>query len=758
MNRFATLATSLILALAGCSPGPSSTGPDEQEPDATEPDAFDPVESDAAETAGEEVPDPELDSDGDGIPDLQELHDGTDPADPSSASAWHPELTEHPRLFFDGDDVEEMTARSLEETGPWATLRERMDIDADLVPTAYPDGWYDSTVTQQWGRIAEAAAFLGLVRQDAVMTQKAIEVISTDFPDGSGVEALSNYDLREGEGLQALCTAWDYLAGNPLAGTEALKMARAQLVARIDAFRRICHEEEPYWMLILARNNHPMKVFGALGLCAMVLNQRPRAAEDLSEAMTGLDWLLNNYQSTEEGGYGEGWNYLSYGAKTFLPFLVAYHRFAGGRTLPYYGVPALQMGSPHADRVVEIPDFADNDRTREVFHRAVWSVQPDGLTPNTDDANPSALQGALLYALFDDPLFLWHWFRPAVNFQSDGVVSASFALYDGSDPPPNPGMPREGSFPEAGFAIFRDGWGPDATYLVLQGEHGTTRLAGQGHEHADELSFLLWSSGQPLIIDPGYIDWTNHDRVKHSTDHNTILVDGKGAPTEPLLEQVMGVDAFLGPMAHSGLVATVRVHTAYEDVSLSRRIARIDDRFFVVEDRMKGSGTPHTYSLLLNGMGGGDVPDSSFEMRPDGARWRNQSARIDAHVMPVAGVPTFHHDLEEHAVSHGKWALHERLVVNAFLTEPAGFLSLLVPEKDGEPTIGPALLLLKEGVAEVQWFAGDRWYDVVSNQTEATVTTSDREWVSCEPGLTIRIHAFDGQEAGALLESHHLAP
>ena len=45
------------------------------------------------------------------------------------------------------------------------------------------------------------------------------------------------------------------------------------------------------------------------------------------------------------------------------------------------------------------------------------------------------------------------------------------------------------------------------------------RVNGLGHEHPDELSFLLWADGQELI-DPGYIDWENRHKV-HSPETTT---------------------------------------------------------------------------------------------------------------------------------------------------------------------------------------------------------------------------------------------
>ena len=51
----------------------------------------------------------------DGIPDAREAEEGTDPQDPSSASAWHPEWTGHPRLLADASRWAEVKQAILDE-------------------------------------------------------------------------------------------------------------------------------------------------------------------------------------------------------------------------------------------------------------------------------------------------------------------------------------------------------------------------------------------------------------------------------------------------------------------------------------------------------------------------------------------------------------------------------------------------------------------------------------------------------------------
>jgi len=594
------------------------------------------------------------------------------------------------------------------------------------------------------------------------------------FPDPRELDYNQHYDLFESHALVAMCTAWDYLAGNPLASEDRLRTARDRLLERIGDYYYIGHQGNYFFMIVFSQNNHAIKYFAGLGMCALALNERTTAARDMSEAMTALDFLLNIYQASEsEGGYAEGFNYLQYGAMTFLPFFAAYHRWADGASRPYFGVPGLQNGSPHEGKVALIPDFGNHPTTRAIFLRSLWASMPDGLMPPTDDGRPVGLYGALLDYLFDFDGFLWQWFRPAVGWMSGGATTASLALYDGTPAPEHPGLDdlagygREGSAPEAGFAVLRTSWEPDASVLVLQGEHGNVRENAEGHEHRDELSFLLHAYGQLLIIDPGYSDWANRDQIEAPSDHNTILVDGQGAPCggwwgesgcadgkEDLVEY--GVDAHLGDFHQDGSIAWVQVQVSYREVTFVRRVLRLDDRFYVIEDRALDD-TGHNYTLLLNGLAGGNVPSSSFTMLSDGARWAGPKAWVEAHVMPFTSTATYGHAIEEHELAANQGSTHEKLTASAHMSSYAGFLTLLVPGPAGEAAPLVETTGNFAGVRAMTWVVGDRRYVVVSNRTNieqtATFTGPEPDLArTINDGLWVEILDLSGNS----LESHFI--
>ncbi|MCA9517811.1 MAG: heparinase II/III family protein, partial [Myxococcales bacterium] len=556
------------------------------------------------------VLDPNGDTDKDGVFDLDEVDDGTDPFDPRSCRAWHPEIAGHPRLFLRPDDVAAVAARVGAEGAPaHAAIWPRIVSRANQAPPEQPtDGTYDPSVAAAQGDIAEAAAFRGLLEGDAAMTAKAVALLAAAFPDPtylnqqSAFDVGAHYDLIESEALVGFCTAYDYVAGTPGVAAEDLAAARAGVVARIDTFRRMCFQPGGCRALIVnERNNHTEKPVGALGLCAIAVPDRPEAAADFNDAVASLDWLLNVRQGVPEGGYAEGWNYLVYAGQSFLQLMLAWHRLAPGAEWPLHGLGAVTPSDPRAGDIATYRDFATHPTTRAIFKNLLVATTPNARTVPTDDGNPSTWPGGLLAALFDDPHLLWRW--DATGYATPRCATATFAALDPAMTAADPDWPLETFLPEAGFSVLRSDFGPDALYLHVNHERGVVREAGFSHEHADNLSLVLHAFGEPLVIDPGYIDYTNHKKVRYATDHNLVLVDGAGpdfSPFDDLVQAQPNCDAFLHDHDVDATFATLIASSKYAGAEVRRRVVRVANRWVIVADSLL-SATPRTWTWQLNG-------------------------------------------------------------------------------------------------------------------------------------------------------------
>lgn len=705
------------------------------------------VEDVGPDTAEVQVIDPDGDTDGDGIMDLDEVADGTDPFDPRSARAWHPEITGHPRLFVAADDRALIRARAQATEGASKAMWDRIVGLANQTPPSQPAIGpgvdYDTSVTPAQGRIAEAAATLAWVNEDPSFGIKALEILAAPFPDPtplnerSAFNAGDHYDLLEAEGLVPMCSAWDLIAADEASYDAALfAAAKARLVERIDYFRTLCLDSGGCRALLRGEpNNHSVKAISALALCAMVLPDRATAAIDFNEAVASLRWIFEESQGNTEGGWAESWNYLSYSGESHLAFLLAWHHIADGATWQVKGTGKPTWRDPKRNTVQQVRDFALNPTLVAVYQKALVATLPDGRTPPTDDANISALHGGALAALFDDGRFLWNWELPAVNRTTGQVVVPTFLTLDPAMQPIAPDWPLDGFFAEAGFSIMKSDFGPEAFYVHVQHEHDRMRLQGGAHEHADPLSFIVSARGEPLVIDPGYIDFTNHKKVKYGLDHNIVLVDDLGPEfyLDGLVEVAPIGDAFLHEHGALGPHTTLIASTKYADVELRRRFVRLGQRALVVADQIVDD-EPHTYTWQLNGYASEELAGTTFTRTEiiDGvdATWARPNATLSMRVLAAEGTRTSADRLEESVNVQGN-RKHRCVTLAAPMDQRAGFLALLVPA-DGAVAIRSGRA--QEGIV---WVAAGTDAAVLNLSGATTSVVVDGHQLDIAPGLTI---------------------
>ena len=95
----------------------------------------------------------------------------------------------------------------------------------------------------------------------------------------------------------------------------------------------------------------------------------------------------------------------------------------------------------------------------------------------------------------------------------------------GAAPPPETSR----AFPDGGYFVLRDGWAPDASYLLFDaGPHG---MMNCGHAHADALAVEVAAGGRPVLVDAGTYAYAGaaRDEFRHAAAHNTVTVDGESS-------------------------------------------------------------------------------------------------------------------------------------------------------------------------------------------------------------------------------------
>lgn len=151
----------------------------------------------------------------------------------------------------------------------------------------------------------------------------------------------------------------------------------------------------------------------------------------------------------------------------------------------------------------------------------------------------------------------------------------------------------------AGFAFLRNNWRKDSPYLAFR--IGPTRLMRNvpiGHNHADLLSFELYSGERTLIFDPGIYLYSADDKARayfrKTSAHNTVVVNGLdqidvsrmrfGLPELPLSK----IHEFKSTAEYDYCDAS---STAYEKIGAShrRKILFVKSGYLVIVDEITGN-------------------------------------------------------------------------------------------------------------------------------------------------------------------------
>ncbi len=559
-------------------------------------------------------------------------------------------------------------------------------------------------------------------------------------------------DINTSEELLQWATAYDTLVGAGYAFGADDQLIRTSLAVLAGALYRDFKTPSlaSNYTTVLP-NNHRSKSAAALGVAGIVLAEyRPAPATDpngyydpaawLEFGIDQVDLVENWLYGTGDGGYGEGPYYQRYGAQNLLPFLRAWDRLTGGR--------AVTIGGTTIPSLYRHPSYQATQR---------WMLDmtlPDGSMAPVDDGNP----GRTYYfglAPQDSPeadAFAWRWANAVTPYDTEGSISLAadtIVAYDDTavSPAPPSGSPTA-FYTEAGTAIFRSDWGPDAVESVVLGEHGAAaelgrdrdglgRAASAAHEHPDSGSFMLYAFGERLLLDPGYLTFPTRNLVNKAADHNIVLVDGKG-PEDPFVPSIQwaadpagspNVDgqATVSDTFDTSFLDGARVTSRYGSstaraADVSRRFLFADDRYLVVDDTLDGAGTPDsTFTWLLHGNGGGSS-GGTFTAAPTGGRWQQGGARVDAAVATDAPDLTFGTTTANHEAPGNVLTTHTALQASATGTDVTG-LSLLYPTRttDPEPAVSTGTGTPQSPLHLVD-AAGDRIVDVARDPGGAGTT------------------------------------
>ncbi|MBN2496708.1 MAG: heparinase II/III family protein [Deltaproteobacteria bacterium] len=620
----------------------------------------------------------EEDPDRDGVSTARELESGTDPQDPSSAPQWQPQWSEHPRLLFDAEQWSRIKAAILDGEPGFAPYYDRLEADGErpFEPHSTPE--FQPQTNERNSRTVLGAAVTLAVKEERSALDHLLQVLGQMRTDVSSLSTddLDKATIHTSKALINLCEAYDLLEGMGMLSSDARTRFRESIRSLAAEQRAFYEQGLGQAVLLLTQNNHNIKVASGLAIVGMTLNELPEAAAYVNYGLMDAWYFLTQYQCPPGGGQAEGPAYLAYSALNYLPAFWAYHRFARGESFPYKVDCTHRSGDCHQ----EILEFADPITTPVMRQIHRWwhrIAMPDGYGANIEDSNLNCFFSGTVAAMFDDPVMAWRDSAlPDCNGHAGGIEMLRLATAHSIPEPRRPQHTQADFLVEAGQAVFRSSWSQDAIWGLLIAEHDIARVRGFGHEQPDASSFIVAAFGEYLLIDSGYISFTERSRVANAENHNLVLVDGQGPPTSPIglgadadawLDDTFSREDLAGASATTGWVGCEVIR----DVVFSRK------SLFMVADRVLCPAGSHDFCLLWHTHAGGTT-SGELVMEADGFSVIRDRARIDACVGAAGDEPRLTHFEAEHAMHHSSPETHE--VFQACTAGgSAAFLSAILP-------------------------------------------------------------------------------
>lgn len=503
-------------------------------------------------------------------------------------------------------------------------------------------------------------------------------------------------------------------------------------------------------------NNHGIMVCGALGLAGIILadfeNEDPtlQPANWINTAMWNLDNLLWKVDGliprvSEQNilaGYAEGPNYFYYGFQNAFPFIRAMWNYLPDQSLKY--------SFKNVERTIAHPWYDQN-----YYNLYKWMMlirMPDGRSPSIHDSatsfstNFTALSG---YSEFNIPSESGHYhdFWTRVQYLCTDVAEGNYeeALFQ--------------ALPDAGSLIFRNTYNdPSGIYMHLIGKNNIALYGAKAHHQADAMSFQLYYNGHTFAIDEGYTGSNYRSFVNKATDHNLILVDGKG-PTPPLSEWVNNDnEVYIEHYFDMKSMDYGELTGSWQQADLIRKVLFIDDEYFIMwDDCVSSSPRKYQFQLHCSGLQTNDPAAAEGSVLIDPASNSTTISKSDHHVFvkteATNGIEEYFLALDS-TYNGLTTKYHNKTLAGSYPIDKLQFTSLIVPFADIAPSVqsfeniadGTALQVQRDDSQDFVFTQTQKaGRNIVFDHLTALWTNATNNFISVDQEQKLRmIHISDG--------------
>ena len=243
---------------------------------------------------------------------------------------------------------------------------------------------------------------------------------------------------------------------------------------------------------------------GALGMIALALGDHEEWLALAIERMEGY----YEYAVDADGAAMEGLHYIGYAFNSWAPLGNSIYRLSGVEVMDAY--PQMQK-MPYWSMYVTAPQGGEQAKINQGSSMGNYSSSFYIINRYKQS---DALWGWLhTYNLFGDAKF-------SAEYQGNGWSAPQLILYEDQSfeyaAPTEENNPLTMSF-EKGLVSARDSWDNDASMITFTCGYGQPGC----WNHPDDNTFTFFAKGESFVVDLG-------EGKLNSSDHNVVLMDGKG--------------------------------------------------------------------------------------------------------------------------------------------------------------------------------------------------------------------------------------
>lgn len=182
---------------------------------------------------------------------------------------------------------------------------------------------------------------------------------------------------------------------------------------------------------------------------------------------------------------------------------------------PGYAFEVMELFLDISNFLSQFDDSYGEDLHADIYGSAEfmsWMVKPNGTIAEIGDTNSI-------------PDYESAHSKDLSQYGNKHLIYASTLGASGEQPDSNSCI-----YPVSGYYFSRSSWSsenfPDSTWCMFKAGYSS-----KTHKHADDCSFMLYSKGYDIFVDPGWYNYVSGDKYRDyfvsSNAHNTVIADGK---------------------------------------------------------------------------------------------------------------------------------------------------------------------------------------------------------------------------------------